>query len=319
MSGLHPVCPVCRGELAPTGEGGFSCTACGADFPSARGIPCLFPPETGDFWAESQRTLEEFFGENPALSKALEAAPPETLNGADLSAKASLLRIQGRFREAVEVHEASWARCYPQEYRDSFQAQMDFITESLKSAVGPVLDIASGRGTLISQLLSRVEAPLIASDLSPTVLADYQASRWGEHLQSGRLGLMAFDAKNIPFEDGAVPVITTCLGLQNIPGPEAALRELRRVCGGTLYAMCMFFPEEDGVNHKAAAKVGLPGAFSLEQLRGMMERCGWQVRPEAGPWFQIQPTPEGEIAAGMRVDALPARETRCRFATLVCQ
>lgn len=308
-------CPVCRGTLEMTEQ--LRCRNCGTEFPQVNNVPCLFGPGKEDIWASAQSGLAQILKEHPEIASALEHAGETSLNGADLSAKASMLRLQGRFREAAGLHELAMLRCYPREYIDGLQAQMDFIAESLKGYAGPVLDIASGRGMLISSLLDKTEAALIASDLSPTVLADYQASRWQEHIDSGRLDLMAFDAMNMPFRNGSAMAATTCLGLQNIPGPEAAIRELRRVCGGKLYALCLFFPEDDETNQKAAAKLGLDGAFSLERLLELMKSCGWRITVHEGEWFRMRPTPEGQLVAGMKVDGLPAASTRCRFCTLI--
>ncbi len=308
-------CPVCHGPLAED----FSCAQCGLHFPVYQGIPCLFAPGKEDLWAQNQSGLAEFFQENPAVAQNLEQTPEEILNGADLAAKAGLLQIQGRFREAAQLHRAAWRRCYPAEYIRAFEAQLDGIAAQAADCPGPVVDIASGRGMLISCLLEKTAVPLAATDISPSVLDEYQASRWPEQLESGRLTHLAFDANAMPFADGSLPVLTSCLGLQNIPNPEKTVRELRRVCGGKLYVLCCFFSEEDRENQEAAARLGLAGAFSQAALTAMLEGAGWRVSALEGRSFRQPPTPEGEVVPGMRVDALPVRETEARFTTLLCE
>lgn len=308
-------CPVCHG---PVGED-FSCAQCGLHFPDYQGIPCLFAPGKEDLWAKNQSGLAAFLRKNPDAVQALEQIPEETLNGADLAAKAGLLQMRGRFREAAELHQAAWHKCYPAEYIQAFRAQLDKIAACVADCSGPVVDIASGRGMLVARLLERTAVLLAATDLSPSVLDEYQASRWQEHLKSGRLTHLAFDANAMPFRDGSLPLLTSCMGLQNIPDPERTARELRRVCGGRLYALCCFYPEEDRENQEAAARLGLAGAFSQAALTAMLEGAGWRVSALGGCSFRLPPTPVGEIVPGMGVDALPVRETEARFTTLLCE
>lgn len=309
-------CPVCRGTLE---SGSLRCDSCGLTFPQAQNVPCLFGPGKEDVWANNQSGLDRLFAENPQIAAALEQADNASLNGADLSAKAGLYQAQGRLREAAELFQAAWRKCYPAEYIRTFEDHLDFIAGQLADCPGPVVDIASGRGTLVSQLLDKTSVPVAATDLSPSVLSGYQAARWPEQVESGRLTLLAFDATAVPFQDRSLPAVTTCLGLQNIPGPERAVRELRRACSGTLYALCMFFPEDDRENQDAAARFGLEGAFSRERLTGLMERCGWKVTCFETPSFPMGPTPVGKVVAGMVFDGLPVCETQAQFITLICE
>lgn len=309
------VCPVCRQPLSAQAS---HCDACGLDFPVSQGVPCLFGPGKEDLWSKNQSGMAKFLADHPKIAARLENCPEESLNGADTFAKASLRMEQGRLQEAIALQQAAWRKSYPAQYIEAFEAQLDFIAQSLGEASGPIVDIASGRGMLVARLLEKASAPLIATDISPFVLANSLAPRWPEELARGRLRLMAFDASAIPFGDRDLPAVTTCLGLQNIPHPENVARELRRVCGGKFYALCEFFPEDDAENQEAAARHGLAGAYAQSSLGAMMERAGWRVRFHEGPLLRQPPTPEGEILGG-RVDSLPVRETFCRLAVMVCE
>lgn len=271
-----------------------------------------------DSWEENRSGLSLFFQGHPDIAAALEESDNGSLNGADLAAKSALYQGRGLMREAAELFRQAWSRCYPAEYVSAFEAEADFIAGELANCPGPITDIASGRGMLVERLLKKTRAPITATDLSQSVLSDHLGARFPQEIRSGRLTLTACDAKSLPFPDGALPAVTTCLGLQNIPGPEGALRELRRACGGRLYAMCIFFPEDDAENHKAAAQLGLEGAYSQKELVGLLERCGWQVSCHVGPAFSLPPTPAGVVVPGARFDALPVAGTEAWFATLVC-
>ncbi len=309
-------CPVCHGPLT---EDGLGCQACGLRFSEYQGIPCLFGPEKEDLWAQNQSGLAKLLAENPETAQKLENSPEEALNGADTFAKAALRKEQGRYLEAIALQRAAWQKSYPPEYIACFQAQLDFIAQSLAWVSGPIVDIASGRGMLISRLQKGTAAPLVATDLSPFVLANSLAPLWPEELARGRLSMLAFDATAMPFQDKSLPVLTTCLGLQNIPNPQLAAKELRRVCAGKLYALCQFFPEDDEKNQQAAARFGLAGAYAQSFLAAMMEEAGWRVSFHNGPWLRQPPTPVGQVAPGLHVDGLPVEETLGRVATMICE
>lgn len=311
-------CLICHQALTRQ-DGGFRCPECDLSFPTWQGVPCLFGPGKEDLWAGNRSGLMRLLDENPQFRENLERQPEEALNGADTFAKAGLLQDQGRFLEAARLQQAAGEKCYSPAYRQSFRAHLDFIAESLGDCPGPVVDIASGRGMLLSHLLGRVEAPLVAADLSPTVLANGLAVCYPEEVASGRLTLLALDATSLPFRDNSLPAVTTCVGLQNIPNPEQAVRELRRVCAGIFYALCFFFPEDDWENQGAAAQFGLDGAYSQRRLTGLLESCGWNVRCFETPAFYMEPTPVGKAVPGYQVDGLPVAATNAQFITLVCE
>lgn len=271
-----------------------------------------------DTWDENRSGLARFFDGHPDIAAALDESDNDSLNGADLAAKSALYQDRGLLREAAELFQQAWRKCYPAEYISAFETELDFIAGELVNCPGPITDIASGRGMLAEKLLAKTRAPINATDLSQSVLRDHLGARFPEEIKSGRLTLTACDARSLPFPDGALPAVTTCLGLQNIPGPERALRELRRVCGGRLYALCMFFPDNDRENQEAAARLGLEGAYSKKELTGLLERCGWQVSCHEGPAFRLPPTPVGVVVPGAGFDALPVRETNAQFVTLIC-
>lgn len=311
------VCPVCRSPLE-TDKTAFFCTSCGEHFSEFSGVPVLLAGENQDIWKENENGIVAYFQEHPETAAALKNTPEEELGGADLTLKAFLLRQQGEEEECLRLWELSFEKNYPEAYRRSFQEQVNFICRSLSDTSGPILDFASGRGMLLSHLLKKCKAPLLASDLSPTTLQDLHR-RFSEYTAAKKLFTMAFDAKAIPFADGSLPYLTTCLGLQNIPQPEKAIRELRRVCGKTFFAMCIFFPDGDRENQNAAAQFGLGGAYSRKQLTALLEKAGWSVTAHDSPEFSLPSTPESRFLKGMRVDSLPVTKTNALFSTLVCK
>ncbi len=271
-----------------------------------------------DAWAENQSGLSQFFREQPEVVRALDEADNMSLNGADLACKSALYKERGLLREAAELFRLAWRKCYPADYVREFESHLDFIAKELAGCPGRVVDIASGRGMLVERLLCGLNTKVTATDVSESVLEDHLGCRFPGQVKSGQLKLTACDAKALPFPDGSVAAVTTCLGLQNIPGPERVIRELRRVCRGKLYALCEFFPEDDRENQEAAKALGLEGAYSQDRLAQLMEGCGWRVSCHEGARIKLPPTPVGVVAPGAEFDALPVVETETRFVTFIC-
>ena len=89
-----------------------------------------------------------------------------------------------------------------------------------------VLDVAAGSGN-VAIPAAATGAHVIASDLTPELLdlgrADAEAR--GLHLD-----WRAGDAEQLPFDDGAFDVVTSCVGVMFAPHHQRAADELVRVC-----------------------------------------------------------------------------------------
>ena len=118
--------------------------------------------------------------------------------------------------------------------------------------------------------------PLVATDFSARVLRRDQ--RWLAF--SGlaeRVSLMSFDARRMPFRDGAVRLMTTNLGLANIVQPGDLLRKLRRVVSGMFLAISHFFVEEDERNGAKIRELGLAPFLYRRSALEQFTEAGFQV------------------------------------------
>jgi SAM-dependent methyltransferase len=88
------------------------------------------------------------------------------------------------------------------------------LAGALAGVDGPVLDVAAGSGAL-GRLLA---VPVVAIDLSPAQLA-------GNPLAARVCG----DAERLPFADGAFAAAACAFGVNHLPDPLAAVREMARV------------------------------------------------------------------------------------------
>ena len=98
-----------------------------------------------------------------------------------------------------------------------------------------ILEIGVGEGHVMSRVRERFPGvPLVGVDLPDEALSD-------EWKQQG-LPCMFGDATTLPFPDDSFDLVLAIEVLEHVPGPEAALAELARVCSGTFVASVPFEP-----------------------------------------------------------------------------
>ena len=98
-----------------------------------------------------------------------------------------------------------------------------------------ILEIGVGEGHVMSRVRERFPGvPLVGVDLPDDALSD-------EWKQQG-LPCMFGDATTLPFPDDSFDLVLAIEVLEHVPGPEAALSELARVCSGTFVASVPFEP-----------------------------------------------------------------------------
>jgi SAM-dependent methyltransferase len=108
-----------------------------------------------------------------------------------------------------------------------FMAALDGMLDGLDP--GRILEIGVGEGHVTERLGERFPGvPVIGVDLPDEELA-------GDWRAAGLVCLFG-DATKLPMPDDAFDLVLAIEVLEHIPGPEAALAELARVCSGTLVA-----------------------------------------------------------------------------------
>jgi SAM-dependent methyltransferase len=162
------------------------------------------------------------------------------------------------------------------------------------------VDVATGRGALLERLLEATHRPLVATDVSETVLGRVRA-----RLGTERIDYVAADARSLPFEDGSVPTLVSHLGLANVPDADALLRELRRV-GTESIATHIFFRDDDERNIAAAGELSLAGLATRGAALTAFAAAGWTAAIDLEREVRAEPTPVSELVPGVGIDALPA-------------
>ena len=106
-----------------------------------------------------------------------------------------------------------------------------------------VLDVATGTAGVALQLAQRTESDLVGVDLTRNMLARGQENVTKAGLTS-RIRLVAGQAEQLPFSDGAFDALTFTYLLRYVDDPRATLRELARVVkpGGAVASLEFFVP-----------------------------------------------------------------------------
>ncbi len=319
-------CPACRGQLQWTVEIQVSdrietaearCAACQAMYPVREGIGLFLTPDLPreDLWQQVDNRLLQYLNDHPEIEHALMHTPLNELNPADQFFRASVLEQRGDYTAAKAIEEQATQGLYTPEYRQCWQEQVDFVLAQAAASSEPIVDLASGRGYLVEQMIHATTVPIIVTDFSPIILRRNKAS-WQTTNLYHRISLLAFDARRTPFKDGMVKTMTTNVGLPNIENPGNLFRELRRILTGKFWAISHFYPENDG-------NVDIIQAFKLgehlyrEQAIAKIVEADFQVTIAANCHCQAQPTPQGKILAGMAIDGLPQVATNLEWCVLM--
>jgi hypothetical protein len=232
----------------------------------------------------------------------------EALNGADAFLRAQVLEERDGYAAAREAFAFADEHLYSPEVREARDACLGHVVELARGGDGLILDVATGRGTLLELLMRGTARPLSATDVSPTILRRVRARLGGE-----RIECVPADAHGLPFADGSVPTLVTHLGLANVPA--SALPELRRV-GRELFATHVFYPEDDAENRKAAREAGLEQLLVRSAALQALADSGWNATTEAERTVRARPTPASALVPGVRIDGIPVVETTATWCVL---
>ena len=294
------------------------CRKCAAVYPVRDGIGVFLLPELprNDLWEQVDSGLIRYLREHPDVERHLMTSPLEELSPADQFFRALVLEEQGDYATAKAIQESANESLYSPEYRHCWNSQVDYVTEWLSAAEGPIVDLASGRGYLVEKLIRRLPWPIVVTDFSPRVLR--RDRRWLESFGAyDRVSLLAFDARRTPFRNGAVKTLTTNLGLPNIESPGSLLAELRRISSGPFLAISHFYPEDDETNRQAIREAGLETLLYRRTALGCFAEAGWKVEVRNACVGKARPTPTSVVLEGAQIDSLPVAETTLEWCVVL--
>ncbi|TYB94309.1 MAG: class I SAM-dependent methyltransferase [Kosmotoga sp.] len=299
------ICPECHGEIFVS-EDEYYCTKCDRNFKKRVGVyDFLISGE--DQWA----TLGKgFMDEQEELEKRLLNGDESELTPSDLLIKAVALWYKGDFQKAERISKKSKLDVYTDEYNNAMENSTNYAVELLKKENGVILDLASGMGGFLRNLLKECQGNFISVDVSPTSsfgLKQYLSYKGWD----GRVTQVVADAAKLPFKDKCIDVVTTAVGFQNMQNARPVFEELHRVAK-KLIALCIFMEEGD----PNLAYVGDKALHIGEYFKETLEKTGWNVSFENELKARVEPTPISEIL-GIKPDRLPVVPTTFKFATVI--
>ncbi len=312
------VCPGCRGELRwdirLRGEGRLweadgACADCEAVYQVREGIGAFLTPDLQrtDLWEEWHGALTQHLSAHPEVRAKLVDGPLEELGPADQMLRAEYLDEQGDVAGAEEARRAAQERLYTPEFNALAKECVTRMVERLPSGEGPVVDVASGMGTLLEPLVERDLPLLVATDFSVRILR--RSRRRLEHKGlAAPVSHLVVDARRMPFRDRSVPGLVSHMGLANIlEGASEVLAELRRVCSGVLLFSHAFCLPEDPVHAPIFRKSGHPLAFLDDGLQAL-KTAGWDAELVVRRRVPVKPTPSSALLPEMTIDRFPIAE-----------
>jgi demethylmenaquinone methyltransferase/2-methoxy-6-polyprenyl-1,4-benzoquinol methylase len=108
-----------------------------------------------------------------------------------------------------------------------------------------VVDVAVGTAEVAMEIArQRPKARLVGVDFTPAMLAVGKRKLVKRGL-SGRIHMLAGDARHLPLPDGCADYVTISFGIRNVEERDQALAEFHRIMkpGGTLYVMEFSLPD----------------------------------------------------------------------------
>lgn len=286
------------------------CKVCNAEYPIREGIGVFLTPDLprNDLWEEGERFVSKMLSEHPEIDAQLMGAPITDLGPADCFIRCMVHEERRQWDQAKQAFDLAQIGLYTDEYQACQRSQIDYILECLKDGSEPIVDLASGRGYLVEQMLRNTKRPIVITDFSTQILR--RNREWLiHHGLYERASLLAFDARRTPFRDGSIDTMTSNVGLPNIEAPGSLLDELRRVVSGRFLAISLFYPETDTVNVAALREYGLAESMLLDPVLVSFRDANWQAEVRNLCSCRALPTPKSSILADQGIDAFPIAET----------
>jgi len=322
----HLECPACHGPLTwrfthqqkhRILDAQATCAVCGADYAVRDGIGVFLTPDLprNDLWEQGNHQLSSWLTEHPEVEEKLMQSALDALGPADLFFRGLVHEERAQFTEAERAFNRAHSGLYMEEYLACSEAQFAYVVDEVRGGEGPIVDLASGRCTLVSRLARDTERPLVATDFSPRVLKRDREWLTYRGLYD-RVSLLALDARRTPFRSESIETMTTNLGLPNIQEPAGLYDELRRIVAGRFLAISTFYPPDDETNIIALQEHRLDRSMLRDRVLSDFSAAGWKVSIRNSMLGSAQPTPRGEILESAGIDAFPVRETTLEWCTL---
>lgn len=325
-------CPNCGGNLVwkiqekteneNIYSGSAKCSACRKKYPIIEGIGDFSNSMEKDPWKDAYQQLTKFMKSRDG--KEFLRIPYNELNPADRLFQAFMLEINGDLRNSQKAENSAISELYSEDYTKCWESQSNYIANTLSknSKDFPIVDLASGRGILAEFLARKVNAPIILSDISQTIL-DRDRKMFELNNLNEKIDFLAFDIKHIPFRNDSISTVTTNLGLQNVSETSghvnAALNEIKRISSDTFFGISNFYDPEDKKNGERISELGVSWSFYKDDFLKRFRRTGLEISVENIRKGRSDPTPPGNYFKDAKIDSIPVESTLTEWCTVVAK
>ena len=185
----------------------------------------------------------------------------------------------------------------PQDYKDKSKIHFDEMSSDYSNTLGKytepmdnalikeldgknfktLLDVGCGNGIFLSMVLNKFDAVVSGVDISPGMIEK------SKELLGGRAYLKIGDSEHLPWNNKSFDVVTCNASFHHYPGPELALKEMKRVLrpGGILMIADPFTPNNllrFFVNlFIKFSKSGDVKIYSQKEMQELLEKCGFTL------------------------------------------
>ncbi|MBD8047897.1 MULTISPECIES: methyltransferase domain-containing protein [Clostridium] len=320
-------CPLCHGELKwdikteskdRVINAKITCLECNEQYEVKDEIAIFLTSELSrnDLWQQGESGIEKCFRENPEIFNKLMNTPEEKLNGADHFFKASYFEIKRDYERSSKMFKNAVEKVYTKDYIYGMKSQREFVINNIVDDDKVIVDIASGKGYLVEELLNKRKNYILATDFSPTILLRNKEYYKFKGLYD-KLSLIAFDARKTPFKDNAIEIMTSYVGIQNVEKPGEVISEMYRICKDEFMSVMHFIDENDKANMDFIKEFNSTAYATRSNAIETFKKCGWKAEIMNSFIAEVKPTPKGEILEGASIDGIPVEDSRFEFGVVL--
>ena len=293
------------------------CQDCSSTYPVRDGIGVFLTTDLkrNDLWEQVDR-LDQLLKQNPEIEKQLMDVPLDTLGPVDQHYRARIHKCRGDTEAAQVAFDIAKKGLYSADTIRCWDNQMDYLINEVSQSDSPIVDLASGECGLVRRMLKDLPNLIVVTDFSPSVLVRNRKWLMEQGLYD-RVSLLAFDARQTPFANDSISLLTTFVGFNNIHNPGNLLEELYRIVNGKFIAVSTFYPEDDKVNGAVIEEGGLAETQYRDKLLKHCHNSGWVVEVKNSCSIKTIPAPPGVVLEGARVDGLPVQSTYLEWCVLL--
>lgn len=306
-------CPRCHGNLQwniiernedRIVNATVSCDACSAKFSVEDEIGNFVLPDDQGFLEEDnfKKQRDTLLNMEKSVIEELKNAKKSELNASDLSYLADIYREQNKVDGLLKLKMFERVKKYSREYNNAIQSQYEFFIQQIPDKDCLILDVATGRGSLLKYMLSKTDNRFVATDISRVALNDLkkELKKQGNY---DRVNLIAFNTKKVPFKNESVSVTTSLYAMGHVKSIQEFMSETMRVAKYKFVSIENLYKNDGSKNCEVMIQNHWEDHFE-ENLKLIAADLNYNVQLLNEKEVIMNPTEKGKIIS-MSVNSFP--------------